>query len=225
MPELTRLQQFICSLYDRHIILFDLKEGFELASHRDDPSKLRSPIYYNFRLRDHPTRPGAMTRGDLRTMAEFMCDVALKEGLSFGGLAPVPDAGVAFAEEIRQELYHRPGNRNVPVVLSEKATGRIVSRSDLVTGNTLLQIDDVTSDGRSKIRFILGARDGGYQVRACLVFALRNKKALSLLDKYGVRLCCVTTAEETIQTLKLGQCISGRDCDEGLRQMELLETA
>ncbi len=226
MTELTALEWLIVSQFDRGIIHFNVEEGSELAAHRTDVSLPRSPLYYNYRLRSPATPPGLLEHSALRAMAKFMCDIVEEKVLSFGGLAPVPDAGVAFAVEMQSELYHRVGNRSVPVLLSDKGTGRLVSGRDLTPRTALLQIDDVASDGQSKKRFILGARDSGYPVGACLVFALRSKKKASrLMHDLGVDLYSVTTAEDTIETRKKSGRISAFQRDEGLRQMELLEAA
>jgi len=218
---MTEFERFIVNFYDRGIIQINLDNGFEIARHRSDPTTPRSPLFYNLRTQDNP-RSGRLTHTDVGFIARKFCDVVEQKHIDFAGIAPVANAGIPFAYAMQEEFYQRDGHRNVPVLLFEKGTGILLRNRDLPPGNTLLLLDDVISDGGSKERYIKGIRSSGYRVSNCLVFAERSPKGGDFLRSLGVELDAVTTAKETLSTLKDAGRIAVKEKEDALQAMERL---
>lgn len=172
-------RQVARGLWDAGAIRIDLERPFELASGN------RSPIYVNCRVLI--SDPGFM-RLFVRA-ARAVLEVA---ETSFDAVAGGETAGIPYAAYLAQHL-DRP-----MLYVRKRAKGHGVAakvEGRLRPGWRVLLVEDLVTDGSSKLGFIEALRADGAEVADALVLFDRQQGADALLSESGVCLHAVTDRE------------------------------
>jgi orotate phosphoribosyltransferase len=163
-------------------IRFETERPFELASGN------RSPIYVNCRLLiSDPVFMRLFTRA-ARAVLEA-------EQAAFDAVAGGETAGIPFAAYLARDLY-------LPMLYVRKqAKGHGVAskvEGRLEPGWRVLLVEDLVTDGGSKLGFIEALRSAGAEVSDALVLFDRQQGAHEVLGRHAVRLHSVTDRETTL---------------------------
>lgn len=132
----------------------------------------------------------------LRRVGKAYADII--EGMSFDCLAALPMAGlplgVAVAIEIDRPLVYPRSSKKT------YGTGKSVE-GVFEPGNTALVIDDVITDGGTKIEDVRTLRDVGLDVHDVVVFLDREEGGREALADAGCTLHAVTTMSALLELL------------------------
>lgn len=176
-------------------------EGWKLAQHRKNATLPLSPSYFNLRTLNHPTKPGPLTKSEVRALARLMYERLKQKKIEFDGLCGVPDAGAPLALAL-QEHYYNLDRRYVPLLTLLKGMpvhDALKNAQGLPRGSTVLLIDDVITDAGSKVREgIEPLRWNGYVVKDCIVGIDREQGGGAQLGRPAVqvRLISIATASQ-----------------------------
>lgn len=162
----------------------NVAEPFELASGN------RSPIYINCRLLI--SDPGFM-----RLFTETAQAVLASSGVSVDAVAGGETAGIPYAAYLARDselpmLYVRKQAKGYGI--ASKVEGR------LEPGWRVLLVEDLVTDGGSKLGFIEALRAAGGEVHDALVLFDRQQGGDALLSDHGVTLHSVTDRATTLAT-------------------------
>ena len=205
------LIDFVRRLWTVGAFKLDLMHEFELHRHRCDPHALRSPIYFNLRTQDNPGKSGPLTYQDIYTLAGFFRDYVDAHDIPYDGVLGVPNAGMAIAKAFAGLLEER--GRVVPLLTFDKEHGVLHNPYQLAPNSRVLVLDDVISDGGSKIRPIQTVREHGFVVEHCLVCIDREQGGDETLSNMEppVKLSRIIIAMSALLILKSGQYINAEE--------------
>ena len=114
---------------------------------------------------------------------------------------------------------------NLPCVVVRKetkqygVTGRIVG-GEVKKGDHILFIDDVVTDGESKLEGIKPLLEGDAKVETILVVIDREQGGKKNLEKQGFQLHAVTTLSEVVQALIKTRKVSEEQAETILRYIK-----
>ena len=171
------------------LILWQLKA---IRVSLDQPFKLASgnfsPIYINCRC----VISDAVSMDLITAFAHWTCQA---EKIDFAVVAGGETAGIPFASFLAQRLAK-------PMVyvrkkVKEHGTGSRIEGT-FPPGTKVLLVEDLITDGQSKLDFIEPLRDEGAIVEHCLVLFDRLQGGGAVLQSKGVRLLCITDIEQTL---------------------------
>lgn len=186
-------------------------EEFALKLHESKPEAPLSPIYIN--LRNLPEKVlnqvgvvlSELTAGDMRS--PDLC-------------TGIPNAGIPLAE-----VYSKFSGIKVDSSVFEKKEDddkrRIVSSSSIGEGKRIRIIDDLATEGGTKLETLEAAEEMGYQVEDIVVVLDRQQGATQLLAEKGFKLRAAFTLD---QLLKYGL-RTGRLSQEGYDKVKEYITA
>jgi orotate phosphoribosyltransferase len=159
----------------------------------DKPFKLTSgkfsPVYFD--CRRLISVPPAMTL--IAGMFQWILE---RSAISVDVVAGGESAGIPFADRLacllgKPMVYVRKQAR-------EQGTGSAVE-GQIATGARVVLVEDMITDGGSKMAFVQGLRDAGAVVDHCLVVLDREQGGASALSKENVCLHPLTTAAATLR--------------------------
>jgi len=152
-------------------------------------SGIMSPVYVDFRgLISHPEA--------LRKVARAMVERLGK--MKFDRLAGIPYAGLPIGVAVSLE-------GNLPLIYPRKeakdyGTGRLIE-GQFNSGETVVVLDDVITDGASKIEAIEPLQSAGLKVRDVLIILDREQGGAEILADHGIRLHSLMTLSDALQAL------------------------
>jgi uridine monophosphate synthetase len=165
-------------------------------------SGIMSPVYVDFRgLISHP--------GTLRRIARAM--VERLNGLEFDRVAGIPYAGLPIGVAVSLE-------GGLPMIYPRKeakdyGTGKLIE-GVFHEGETVVVLDDVITDGGSKIEAIKPLEEAGLVVKDVLIILDREQGGARLLADAGYRLHSLMTLSEALSSLsaagKIDQAMAGK---------------
>lgn len=137
-----------------------------------------SPIYVNCRQAiSHPAL--------VRLFATTAATVLEREAIAVDAIAGGETAGIPFAAFLAREL----GKPMLYVRKQAKGYGLAARiEGDLIHGSRVLLVEDLITDGGSKLGFIEALRGAGAHVDTCLVLFDREQGGAAQLADQGVRL-------------------------------------
>lgn len=158
-------------------------------------SGIMSPFYFDMRC--------VISRPDiLRAMAGLYVETC--SGLAFERIAGVPFTGLPIATAVSLEAGY-------PMVFGRRdSKGYGVARrieGAFEPGESVLIIDDVITDGRSKIEYIDIFTNNGLLVGDIVVFLDREQGGTENMRRHGMRLHAVCTISRLLRSLRASDCI------------------
>ena len=158
----------------------------------DQPFKLTSgklsPVYFD--CRRLISYPGAMTL--ITGLFQWYLD---QENASIDIIAGGESAGIPFATRLSAAA-------GIPMVYVRKKSKSHGTSSSIEgsarTGSEALLVEDLITDGGSKMVFIHGLRNAGLNVHKCLVVLDREQGGAQILQEQGVILHALITAEKVL---------------------------
>jgi orotate phosphoribosyltransferase len=168
----------------------------------DKPFKLTSgnysPIYINCRrvISDAAT---------MDLVAAFSHWIFQDEGIHFSMVAGGETAGIPFASF----LAHRLAKPMVYVRKGAKGHGTEgLVEGFIKTGAKILLVEDLITDGQSKLSFIEPLRNEGATVQDCLVLFDRLQGGASVLEREGVRLISITDIDQSLSFAEASELVA-----------------
>ncbi len=143
----------------------------------------RSPIYFNYRTPEHPTKPGPLNQQLLTIIGHCFYGIACRQSLVYEYVAGIPQAGEPLAE-----AFSRDPSFRLPISLLRfwEEGGRIKGVKENVPPSTILLIDDVITRAGAKREAIEAAQNAGHTVRDVLVVTDREQGGKEELANIGV---------------------------------------
>jgi len=174
-------------------------------------SRVTSPFYIDLRvLAAYPRL--------LKSTARAMSNII--KTLKFDRIAGIPYAGLPLAVLISQEL-------NVPLVYPRKEAkdyGSVRRIEGIYSaGETIVVVDDVITDGQSKIEAIEPLEEAGLRVKDIVIFIDRQQGGVSRMVEKGYHLTSVTTMSEVLTILKTQGAISDTEFQESLDHIQKVQ--
>jgi len=167
---------------------------------KDEPFKYASgnvgPIYVDCRvLISHPIQKKIIAG----FFANLLSDIDYEIDLIAGG----ETAGMSFAEELA-DLVNKPYYYIRKEQKEHGLQGRVVGDSNIYAHKIMmgLLVEDLITDGKSKISFIDALRDASIQCEYCFVVIDRQQGGKESLSNINVKLYSLTTL---IGTLSVGR--------------------
>jgi orotate phosphoribosyltransferase len=185
-------------LLETEAVQISLNKPFRLASGNF------SPFYIN--CRKVISDPLAM---DLfASFAHWTCQL---ERINFDVVAGGESAGIPFASFLAQRLakpmiYVRKKSKDHGI--ASLVEGRLMPQS------RVLLIEDLITDGKSKINFLKPIRDQGATIEDCLVIFDRGQGGPQLLSEHGIRLTSLTDIRKTLLCAELGNRLKRNEVQE-----------
>ncbi|MEM6793806.1 MAG: orotate phosphoribosyltransferase [Acidobacteriota bacterium] len=176
-PILSRLRQAVAlMLWEEQAVRVDSEEPFHLASGN------YSPIYVDCRR--------VISRPSFLRLYTAVAGMLLeRRGASFDAVAGGETAGIPYASVLAQAL----GKPLVYVRKKPKAYGTAARvEGALSGGSTVLLVEDLITDGGSKLGFLDAIAEAGSEVSDALVLFDRQQGGAEKLGERGVRLHAVT---------------------------------
>jgi orotate phosphoribosyltransferase len=188
-------EQVAKAFWEAEAVKVDFEQPFELASGN------RSPIYVNCRLLI--SDPEVMS-----LYVEAATAVLASAGVEFDAVAGGETAGIPYAAYLAQAagrsmLYVRKKAKGYGI--ASKVEGR------LQAGWRVLLVEDLITDGGSKLGFVDALRAGEAVVEAALVLFDRQQGGDRVLGEHGVALHSVT---DRATTLRVGQSLSALTAEQ-----------
>ena len=195
-PVLDCLRQAAALMFwEAEAVRVDLENPFRLASGN------HSPIYVN--CRQVISEPAFMA---LFTAAA--ANVLQRSGCSFAAVAGGETAGIPFAAYLARDL----GKRMLYVRKKAKGYG-IASKVEGVVraGDRVLLVEDLITDGGSKLGFVDALRDDGATVEDALVLFDRQQGGAPTLARHGARLHSITDLATVLSVAEQQGLLTGAD--------------
>lgn len=175
-------------------------KGFRLKLHETNPDAPLSPFYLNLRTPDNggPLTPQLVDAIGL----EFYCHAA-KLRLQYDCVVGVPNAGNPFAEAYA-EIYSEASSFDLPVLMMVKEEGEAGRRvAGIISGNyqpgqAALVLDDLVTEGHSKIETIKVLEKAGLIVRDIMVLVDREQGGVVQLEQAGYRVHVIYRIRELL---------------------------
>lgn len=188
-------------LFKRGAIKFASKPGeFKLKLHEQHPEAPLSPIYLMLRTDQHPTKPGPLTKEDMREIGRLLGEKISM--LDFDYFTGIPEAGEPFADEVEWiTRNHSPRPRRLKLEKKEVNGKRRISRlkdDDVRAGERALLVDDLITQADSKLEAIQALEASGLVVASALVLVDRQQGGREQLERAGYRLKAVFTLDELL---------------------------
>jgi uridine monophosphate synthetase len=137
--------------------------------------------------------------------------------LEFDRIAGIPYAGLPIAVAVSLEL-------NLPLIYprreAKKYGGARIIEGVFFSGERVVVIDDVITDGKSKLETIAPLEEAGLIVKDIVIFIDRQQGGAELMAEKGYQLISVTTMKEVLDTLKGQGLISKAAFEESLAYLE-----
>ena len=172
------------------------ERGFKLKLHEKNPEAPLSPFYFNLRTPDNP-KPGPLTPEIIKIAASCMQRVQLDAKLAFNATVGVPRAGDPFA----QALAGFAGVPCLPMDKYEHGDKRCIAGLKgriPVEVQKVLMVDDLVTEGHSKLEAIHILRDAGLEVSDVMVLIDHGRGGREELEKLGCKLHSVFTAAKLL---------------------------
>jgi uridine monophosphate synthetase len=188
-------------------------EMFDIGAIRFEPTTLKSGLvspYYN-NLRILPSYPRLMRR-----VAGLMAETMRRAGVRPDVLVGIAEAGIPLA--VALSLHTGLPAGYVRSAAKAHGTRRMVEGA-WREGATALLVDDVVSDGASKLEVLDHLRGAGLAVRDILVVIDRGQGGVQLMARHGLRCHPVVSMEEALGILLEGGRITSAQADEARRFM------
>ncbi len=183
------------SFWQAEAVKVDLDQPFELASGN------RSPIYINCRLLiSDPAFMGLYVEAATTVLSASSVEF---DAVAGGETAGIPYAAYLAQASGRSMLYVRKQAKGYGI--ASKVEGR------LEAGWRVLLVEDLITDGGSKLGFVEALRAGDGVVDDALVLFDRQQGGERLLGKHGVRLHSVT---DRATTLAVGEALEALTADQ-----------
>ena|SRR3989338_1967436 len=170
-------------LWDVKAVQISAERKFTLAS-----GKL-SPIYID--CRKLISYPNAMDLIAARAKELMDKSIGKVDVLAGGETAGIPFAAWIAAKLGMKMIYVRKGAK-------EYGTGKQIE-GEFERGSKVLLVEDLITDGGSKISFIDGIRNSGGRINDCLVVFDREEGGAEKLNGVGVKLRALTTLSKTLE--------------------------
>lgn len=158
----------------------------------DEPFKLvsgnYSPIYVNCRkvISDAPA---------MDIITAFIHWLCISEKITFDIIAGGETAGIPFASYMAQKLAK-------PMVYVRKRTKghgfQSLVEGSVRPGMTVLLVEDLITDGKSKISFVHSLKDTSCEAKNCVVVFDRQQGGKGLLANNGIRLWALTDLDTAL---------------------------
>ncbi len=137
--------------------------------------------------------------------------------LEFDRVAGIPYAGLPIAVAVALEL-------NVPLIYPRKEVKKYgatrMIEGVFSPGETVVVIDDVITDGESKIEAIAPLEEAGLTIKDIVIFLDREQGGAGRMAEKGYQLTSVTTMREVLTVLKTHKAISDREFEESRDHIE-----
>jgi len=152
-------------------------------------SGIVSPVYVDFRgLISHPQT--------LKKVAQAM--VERLRGLRFDRVAGIPYAGLPIGVAVAIE-------GSLPMIYPRReakdyGTGKLIE-GEFFSGETIVLLDDVITDGASKIEAIKPLEEAGLIVKDVLVIMDREQGGARILSEHGYALHSLMTLSDALRAL------------------------
>ena len=176
------------------------ERGFKLRHHQEHPDAPLSPIFFNLRTPDNPSKQGLLTPEIFELAAYCMQYVEIGAGLRFDAAVGIPRAGIPFAEAYAELV----GVRHFPLdkweIGDKRHMAGLRSLGDVPAYvKTLMLIDDVVGGAESKLEAIENLCGEKFAVNTILVLIDREEGGRERLERAGCTLYSVFAASELIK--------------------------
>jgi uridine monophosphate synthetase len=193
-------------LYGVGAVKIDTEKGFPLKLHESKPEAPLSPIYLNLRTPKNPKR-GPLGPHEVKAIGKELYRHAQKCRIFYTAIAGLPHAGTPLAKAFAQAVYD--DGSYVPIVRLGKMTdeggkrriGGVLDDNGAMRGDRVLVIDDLITEGHSKLEGIEELRRAGFEVKDVLVLVDREQGGAADLAKAGVRLWSLFTLQKVVDEL------------------------
>lgn len=169
-----------------------------------------SPVYFDCRqLISHPSAMTIVT-GAFQWFVDH-------SGARVDVIAGGESAGIPFADRLaavtgKPLVYVRKQQR-------QHGTGAAIEGAPVPGGNVLL-VEDLITDGVSKMAFVHGLRDAGMVVDHCLVVLDREQGGAEVLEAAGVALHSLTTAARVLDFGRRSARLRPEDVETALKYLD-----
>ena len=189
-------------------------EMFKIGAIQFKPVKLKSGLnspYYND-LRMLSSYPRL-----LQAVAELMSKTMERDGLKPDILVGIALAGIPLSTALSQ--YTGIPGGYVRSERKEHGTKRMVE-GVWPEGGTALLVDDVVSDGASKLEVLGHLQEAGLQVRDIVVLVDRGQGGPDVMARYGLKCHAVITMDAVLDVLHGEGLITTENVEESRRFMQ-----
>lgn len=191
-----------------------IKQMYEIGAIRFEPVTLKSglvsPYYNNLRvLASYPPL--------LRKVSALMSDTMQAAGVRPDILVGIAEAGIPLAVALSQHTGIPAGY--VRSSAKQHGTKRIVEGA-WQPGAMAVLVDDVVSDGASKLEVLGHLQEAGLQVRDIVVLVDRGQGGPELMARHGLRCHAAVKMEDILSILHNAGLITQRQVDESYRFMQ-----
>jgi orotate phosphoribosyltransferase len=199
--------------------------GYLLEIHSRSPERRKSNIFFDLRDATNP-KGGKLTQDIIDAIGKEMYYTACEEGLTYDGIAGLPNAGTPLAAAFKKAAS--AAGRDVPLILMQKGPDgpnkkrgpmEIIDDGglDVIHGNRnaiVLAIDDIITAGGTKDNGIRTIEAAGYKVRDVLVWIDREQGGAEHLARNNIQLHSSRTAASIVRLLEVRGLISSQEKDE-----------
>jgi uridine monophosphate synthetase len=189
-------------------------EMFKIGAIQFKPVKLKSGLnspYYND-LRMLSSYPRL-----LQAVAELMSNTMERDGLNPDILVGIALAGIPLSTALSQ--YTGIPGGYVRSERKEHGTKRMVE-GVWPQGGTALLVDDVVSDGASKLEVLGHMQEAGLQVRDIVVLVDRGQGGPDVMSRYGLKCHAVITMDAVLDVLHSEGLITAENVEESRHFMQ-----
>ncbi len=194
------IDALIVRLWDKGAVAVDTREGggFRHKHHLQNPNEPLSPIKIHL-CTPEVRSEGKLDAADVKTLAEVMWQYTNTLGLSFTGIAGIPNVGTPLARGMIETAYHDNG-RDVAELVLKKEVGLVRVTRDLPRGERVLLTDDLIHRSVGKQWPVECLRAEDYKVADCVVFADYEKGGKETLARAQVvKLHAATTVSHILK--------------------------
>lgn len=226
------LDRLFDSMFAAGVVKIDTRPdgGFKMKKHETQPDARLSPIYLNIRTQDNP-KPGPVTEEMAYEIGKAMWlhiwDEVRKEGIRMDAVAGLPHAGTPLARGFAQAAKEtgpivpiivlrkdvQDGSRRITGIVDNGGVGPFVDNEQELRQAVVLVLDDLLTEGHSKMEGVRALEQEGYLVQDIIVFLDREQGGAEQIRRENLRLHSVTTLSRMLNRLAATGKISTNDRD------------
>lgn len=171
---------------------------FLLSAHRDNPSLPPSPWYMHYPKQNEP---GSELLPELHEcIGEEFYEICQRNNLKVNRIAALPRGAWPLGEALAKQYTDYPENLLTFDKVDDPEHGTTFTEPEgtYEVGDELIVVDDHTSGGRNKFRFLRASRAAGLVVSTVLTVVDRQQGARDNLQKVGVGFLSILTADDLL---------------------------
>jgi len=193
---MTERQTEIADLYFRSNTV---KFGeFLLSIHKDNPALPSSPWYMHYPKRNE--RGSELLPKLFELISDEFYDMCLAHNINDSKIAAVPRGALQLGAMLAKKFVDYPANLLLFDKSKDPTTGTTFTcpTGNFDKGDELTAVDDHTSGGRNKFRFIKAAETAGLVIQTFLTVVDRQQGAKDSLKNSGIKLLSIHTTDSLL---------------------------